>query len=70
MFSSNGLKSQALNVTINFPSSVNLRLQTTGTRITTFTGDPTLTLITGIIIIAASVVIGLIAASARGRRKR
>ena len=70
MFSSHDLKSQALNVTINFPSSVNLRLQTTGTRITTFTGDPTLTLITGIIIIAASVVIGLIAASARGRRKR
>ncbi len=70
MFSTPNLKNQQLNVTVNFPSSVSLRVQTTGTRITTFTGDPLLSLMTGIIIIVASVVIGLVAASVRGRRKR
>ncbi|MCL4452127.1 MAG: glycosyltransferase family 39 protein [Candidatus Thermoplasmatota archaeon] len=58
-----------LNVPVKLPNNINLKPTISGTEITHFTGDPELTIIIGVVIIAASVIIGLVVASSRGRRR-
>ena len=58
-----------LNVPVKLPNNLNLKPTISGTEITHFTGDPELTIIIGVVVIAASVIIGLVVASARGRRR-
>jgi asparagine N-glycosylation enzyme membrane subunit Stt3 len=61
--------SKTLNVPVNLPNNINLKPTVSGTEITHFTGNPEITIIIGVVVIAASVIIGLIIASSRGRRR-
>jgi len=61
--------SKTLNVPVNLPNNINIKPTVSGTEITHFTGDPEMTIIIGVVVIAASVIIGLLVASSRGRRR-
>ncbi len=62
--------SQTVVVPVKLPTNIGIKPTVSGTSISHFTGNPELTIITGVVVIAASVIVGLIVASSRGRRRR